>query len=135
MKIRQLLAGLTAAGLGAVASLTVATPSQAASTCTVSYTIQDFTTPVGPKADVFGKITNTGTTTSANWFVIFGWPSGVTTTYWNLTRSTFSGNVYYASSWNKQIQPGDTLDYGFEITKPSTEVSSTPTIATCGIVY
>jgi len=135
---RRLLAGIVAAILGAVGSLAVATPSRADTTCSVSYTVSpDFTTTTGlVKADIQGTITNTGPATSANWLVLFAWPQGVTNVlYWNLARSSFSGNLYFAASWNKTIPAGSSTGFGFVITKSGTGVSSQPTVASCSIVY
>jgi xyloglucan-specific exo-beta-1,4-glucanase len=66
------------------------------------------------------KITNTGTATISGWNV--SWNYMDATRVSNLWSATVTGsNPYTATNfdWNKNIQPGQTVEFGFQGTKPT----------------
>ncbi|MFD4142495.1 glycosyl hydrolase family 18 protein [Streptomyces sp. NPDC058572] len=105
-------AGLTALLLPLAAMVGLATPAQAATSATATYTkVQDWGTGFEGK----WTVKNTGTTSIASWTVEWDFPSGTSvTSAWD-ADVTSSGTHWTAKnkSWNGTLAPGASVSFGF----------------------
>ncbi|MFF3689095.1 glycosyl hydrolase family 18 protein [Streptomyces sp. NPDC002187] len=105
-------AGLTALLLPLAAMVGLATPAQAATSATATYTkVQDWGTGFEGK----WTVKNTGTTSIASWIVEWDFPSGTSvTSAWD-ADVTSSGTHWTAKnkSWNGTLAPGASVSFGF----------------------
>lgn len=105
-------AGLTALLLPLAAMVGLATPAQAATSATATYTkVQDWGTGFEGK----WTVKNTGTTSIASWTVEWDFPSGTSvTSAWD-ADVTSAGTHWTAKnkSWNGTLAPGASVSFGF----------------------
>ncbi len=105
-------AGLTALTLPLAAMVGLATPAEAATSVTATYTkTQDWGTGFGAS----WTIKNTGTTTISAWNLEWDYPSGTkVTSAWDATV-TNSGDHWTAKnvSWNGTLAPGASVSFGY----------------------
>ncbi|MFG2760403.1 glycosyl hydrolase family 18 protein [Streptomyces wuyuanensis] len=105
-------AGLTALLLPLAAMVGLATPAQAATSATATYTkVQDW----GSGFEGKWTVKNTGTTSISSWTVEWDFPSGTSvTSAWD-ADVTSSGTHWTAKnkSWNGTLAPGATVSFGF----------------------
>ncbi|WP_432074503.1 glycosyl hydrolase family 18 protein [Streptomyces wuyuanensis] len=105
-------AGLTALLLPLAAMVGLATPAQAATSATATYTkVQDW----GSGFEGKWTVKNTGTTSISSWTVEWDFPSGTSvTSAWD-ADVTGSGTHWTAKnkSWNGTLAPGATVSFGF----------------------
>ncbi|RNL72790.1 glycoside hydrolase family 18 chitinase [Streptomyces sp. I6] len=105
-------AGLTALLLPLAAMVGLATPAQAATAATATYTkVQDWGTGFEGK----WTVKNTGTTSISSWTVEWDFPSGTSvTSAWD-ADVTSSGTHWTAGnkSWNGTLAPGASVTFGF----------------------
>ncbi|MFZ4297325.1 glycosyl hydrolase family 18 protein [Streptomyces cinereoruber] len=105
-------AGLTALVLPLAAMVGLATPAEAATSATATYTkTQDWGSGFGAN----WTIKNTGTTTLTSWTVEWDYPAGTSvTSAWDATV-TNSANHWTAKNlgWNGTLAPGASLSFGF----------------------
>jgi hypothetical protein len=120
LAVRRLILGLLAAIIGAVGSLAVAAPSQAAVPCELSMNTAYLGNPTAPLYNIEASIKNTSAVTSTDWWVYFAFAPDVTTRlYWSVKPdpSGYDG-LYYAVSYNKAIAPGQSAYFGFLVNTP-----------------
>jgi cellulase/cellobiase CelA1 len=75
------------------------------------------------------RITNRGTTAINGWNVAWNYSDGSrVTSSWN--ANVTGSNPYTASNlgWNGSIQPGQTVEFGFQGTKGGSSNAPTPTV-------
>ncbi|WP_411077166.1 glycosyl hydrolase family 18 protein [Streptomyces sp. cmx-10-25] len=105
-------AGLTALVLPLAAMVGLATPAEAATSATATYTkTQDWGSGFGAN----WTIKNTGTTTLTSWTVEWDYPTGTSvTSAWDATV-TSSGTHWTAKNvgWNGTLAPGASLSFGY----------------------
>ncbi|MFF1508916.1 glycosyl hydrolase family 18 protein [Streptomyces sp. NPDC058326] len=105
-------AGLTALILPLAAMVGLATPAEAATSATATYTkTQDWGTGFGAN----WTIKNTGTTTISAWTVEWDYPAGTSvTSAWDATV-TSSGTHWTAKNvgWNGTLAPGASVSFGY----------------------
>ncbi|MFC7790798.1 glycosyl hydrolase family 18 protein [Streptomyces cinereoruber] len=105
-------AGLTALVLPLAAMVGLATPAEAATSATATYTkTQDWGSGFGAN----WTIKNTGTTTLTSWTVEWDYPAGTSvTSAWDATV-TNSANHWTAKNvgWNGTLAPGASISFGF----------------------
>ncbi|WP_375165065.1 glycosyl hydrolase family 18 protein [Streptomyces sp.] len=105
-------AGLTALVLPLAAMVGLATPAEAATSATATYTkTQDWGSGFGAS----WTIKNTGTTTLTSWTVEWDYPTGTSvTSAWDATV-TNSGNHWTAKNvgWNGTLAPGASISFGY----------------------
>ncbi|MFD5097622.1 glycoside hydrolase family 18 chitinase [Streptomyces albidochromogenes] len=105
-------AGLTALVVPLAAMVGLASPAQAATSATASYTkVSDWGTGFEGK----WTVKNTGTTTLSTWTVEWDFPAGTAvTSAWD-ADVTNSGNHWTAKnkSWGGNLAPGATVSFGF----------------------
>ncbi|GGS65207.1 chitinase [Streptomyces tanashiensis] len=105
-------AGLTALILPLAAMVGLASPAEAATSATATYTkTQDWGTGFGAN----WTIKNTGTTTISSWTVEWDYPSGTAvTSAWDATV-TSSGTHWTAKNvgWNGTLAPGASVSFGY----------------------
>ncbi|WP_411072016.1 glycosyl hydrolase family 18 protein [Streptomyces sp. cmx-4-25] len=105
-------AGLTALILPLAAMVGLATPAEAATSATATYTkTQDWGSGFGAN----WTIKNTGTTTLTSWTVEWDYPTGTSvTSAWDATV-TSSGTHWTAKNvgWNGTLAPGASLSFGY----------------------
>ncbi|MFG2329030.1 glycosyl hydrolase family 18 protein [Streptomyces sp. NPDC048604] len=105
-------AGLTALILPLAAMVGLASPAEAATSATATYTkVQDW----GSGFEGKWTVKNTGTTTLSSWTVEWDYPSGTSvTSAWDATV-TSSGNHWTAKNvgWNGTLAPGASISFGF----------------------
>ncbi|WP_418959164.1 glycosyl hydrolase family 18 protein [Streptomyces tritici] len=105
-------AGLTALILPLAAMVGLATPAEAATSATATYTkVQDW----GSGFEGKWTVKNTGTTTLSSWTVEWDFPSGTAvTSAWDATV-TGSGTHWTAKNvgWNGTLAPGASVSFGF----------------------
>ncbi|WP_234363746.1 glycosyl hydrolase family 18 protein [Streptomyces sp. WAC04657] len=105
-------AGLTALVLPLAAMVGLATPAEAATSATATYTkTQDWGSGFGAN----WTIKNTGTTTLTSWTVEWDYPAGTkVTSAWDATV-TNSANHWTAKNlgWNGTLAPGASISFGF----------------------
>lgn len=132
--MRRLIAGLLAAIVGGIGSLTIATASRADMPCALSYATNFWGNPAAPQYYVTATINNTAPMTSTGWVVFVSFPTGTTTLlYWNLRSMSAIGDGFYsAADWNNAILPGQSANFGFLVATPP-GVVGTPTSFTCSI--
>jgi hypothetical protein len=136
---RRVIAGLMAAVLGGVGSLAIATPSQAAAPCTLSFTATSMTfdergNPRGPWW-VNGTITNTGSVTSSLWIVYVPFPNRLNLIAWDLQAApNFEEGWYTSTDANKAIPPGQSVTFRFVVAMTSPEISGMPSQYFCSIL-
>ena len=136
---RRLTAWLVAALLGVGGALTGVTPASAASTCNVTFRVNYWPTIDGqPRWQVDTTITNTGTAPALTWLTLLYFPysSGATVPqYWNTTKRDRSGRIWGPVEWNRGIQPGGGVTFGFEVRTPTADISPLPTSWKCSVTY
>ena len=105
-------AGLTALILPLAAMVGLATPAEAATSATATYTkVSDWGTGFEGK----WTVKNTGTTTLSSWTVEWDYPTGTAvTSAWDATV-TSSGTHWTAKNvgWNGTLAPGTSISFGF----------------------
>ncbi|MFD3531294.1 glycosyl hydrolase family 18 protein [Streptomyces sp. NPDC058664] len=105
-------AGLTALILPLAAMVGLATPAEAATSATATYTkVSDWGTGFEGK----WTVKNTGTTTLSSWTVEWDYPAGTTvTSAWDATV-TGSGTHWTGKNvgWNGTLAPGASISFGF----------------------
>ena len=105
-------AGLTALILPLAAMVGLATPAEAATSATATYTkTQDWGTGFGAN----WTIKNTGTTSISSWTVEWDYPAGTSvTSAWDATV-TSSGTHWTAKNvgWNGTLAPGASVSFGY----------------------
>ncbi|MGW9437402.1 glycosyl hydrolase family 18 protein [Streptomyces sp. NPDC055607] len=105
-------AGLTALVLPLAAMVGLATPAEAATSATATYTkTQDWGTGFGGN----WTVKNTGTTTLTSWTVEWDYPTGTAvTSAWDATV-TSSGTHWTAKNvgWNGTLAPGASVSFGY----------------------
>ncbi|GAA3077044.1 glycoside hydrolase family 18 chitinase [Streptomyces roseofulvus] len=105
-------AGLTALALPLAAMVGLASPAEAATSVTATYTkTQDWGTGFGAN----WTIKNTGTTTISSWNLEWDYPSGTrVTSAWDATV-TNSGDHWTAKNvgWNGTLAPGASVSFGY----------------------
>ncbi|WP_405857622.1 glycosyl hydrolase family 18 protein [Streptomyces sp. NBC_00090] len=105
-------AGLTALILPLAAMVGLASPAEAATSATATYTkTQDWGTGFGAN----WTIKNTGTTTISSWTVEWDYPTGTAvTSAWDATV-TSSGTHWTAKNvgWNGTLAPGASISFGY----------------------
>ncbi|WP_442809555.1 glycosyl hydrolase family 18 protein [Streptomyces sp. SR27] len=105
-------AGLTALILPLAAMVGLATPAEAATSATATYTkTQDWGTGFGAS----WTVKNTGTTTISSWTVEWDYPAGTSvTSAWDATV-TGSGTHWTAKNvgWNGSLAPGASVSFGY----------------------
>ncbi|MFD3566725.1 glycosyl hydrolase family 18 protein [Streptomyces sp. NPDC058667] len=105
-------AGLTALILPLAAMVGLATPAEAATSATATYTkTQDWGTGFGAN----WTVKNTGTTTINSWTVEWDYPAGTSvTSAWDATV-TSSGTHWTAKNvgWNGTLAPGASVSFGY----------------------
>ncbi|MFI6418679.1 glycosyl hydrolase family 18 protein [Streptomyces sp. NPDC050842] len=110
-------AGLTALILPLAAMVGLATPAEAATSATATYTkTQDWGTGFGAN----WTVKNTGTTTISSWTVEWDYPAGTAvTSAWDATV-TSSGNHWTAKNvgWNGTLAPGASVSFGYNGSGP-----------------
>ncbi|MFC9398331.1 glycosyl hydrolase family 18 protein [Streptomyces sp. NPDC057027] len=109
---KRTAAGLTALILPLAALVGLASPAEAATSATATYTkTQDWGTGFGAN----WTIKNTGTTTISSWTVEWDYPSGTSvTSAWDATV-TSSGTHWTAKNvgWNGTLAPGASVSFGY----------------------
>lgn len=109
---RRAAAGLTALILPLAAMVGLATPAEAATSATATYTkVSDWGTGFEGK----WTVKNTGTTTITSWAVEWDYPAGTAvTSAWDATV-TSSGNHWTGKNvgWNGTLAPGASISFGF----------------------
>ncbi|MFJ5938768.1 glycosyl hydrolase family 18 protein [Streptomyces sp. NPDC093071] len=110
-------AGLTALVLPLAAMVGLATPAEAATSATATYTkTQDWGSGFGGS----WTVKNTGTTTLTSWTVEWDYPAGTAvTSAWDATV-TNSANHWTAKNvgWNGTLAPGASVSFGYNGTGP-----------------
>ncbi|MFC9703910.1 glycosyl hydrolase family 18 protein [Streptomyces sp. NPDC056943] len=110
-------AGLTALILPLAAMVGLATPAEAATSATATYTkSSDWGTGFGAN----WTVKNTGTTTISSWTVEWDYPAGTAvTSAWDATV-TSSGNHWTAKNvgWNGTLAPGASVSFGYNGSGP-----------------
>ncbi|MFE5834019.1 MULTISPECIES: glycosyl hydrolase family 18 protein [unclassified Streptomyces] len=110
-------AGLTALVLPLAAMVGLATPAEAATSATATYTkTQDWGSGFGGN----WTVKNTGTTTLTSWTVEWDYPAGTAvTSAWDATV-TSSGTHWTAKNvgWNGTLAPGASVSFGYNGTGP-----------------
>ncbi|WP_442817278.1 glycosyl hydrolase family 18 protein [Streptomyces sp. NBC_01216] len=105
-------AGLTALILPLAAMVGLATPAEAATSATATYTkVSDW----GSGFEGKWTVKNTGTTTLSSWAVEWDYPSGTSvTSAWDATV-TSSGTHWTGKNvgWNGSLAPGASISFGF----------------------
>ncbi|MFE7410729.1 glycosyl hydrolase family 18 protein [Streptomyces laurentii] len=105
-------AGLTALALPLAALVGLASPAEAATSASATYTkTQDWGTGFGAS----WTVKNTGTTAISSWTVEWDYPAGTAvTSAWDATV-TSSGNHWTAKNlgWNGSLAPGASISFGY----------------------
>jgi hypothetical protein len=116
--LRRLSLWLLVPVLGTAGTLVVATPSQAATTCTADYLVVSTwnatpTTPAGWQGQF--TVTNTSATTTTTWRTGFHFVNGAyITEYWNANAvSIFLKRYYRNAVFNGTLAPGQSTTWGF----------------------
>ena len=116
--LRRLSLWLLVPVLGTAGALVVATPSQAATTCTADYLVVSHwnatpTTAAGWQGQF--TVTNTGTTATTTWRTGFHLINGASITgYWNAKAVSIFLRTYYSNAvFNGTLAPGQSTTWGF----------------------
>jgi endoglucanase len=133
LAVRHFIFGLLATIIGAVGSLAIAAPSQAAEPCEVTYYTSYLGQPEAPLYQVSASIKNTRAVTSTDWsvYILFA-PEVATHLYWNVQPDPvyqYDG-LYAGVAYNKAIAPGQSASFGFLVKTPP-GVTSAPTVFSC----
>jgi hypothetical protein len=135
--LRRLVPLLAAVLVAVAGSLVVATPSQAATSCQVSYFPVFFKDRNGVVLLPFQAsvdVTNTGDQPTTGWKVRLVYtPDGYTVNQvWGARQLTDEPRLTFGStSWNAAINPGGKANFGFIATRSSLSLSGVPASFTC----
>ncbi|MFI2737872.1 glycosyl hydrolase family 18 protein [Streptomyces sp. NPDC018711] len=127
---KRTAAGLTALILPLAALVGLASPAEAATSATATYTkTQDWGTGFGAN----WTIKNTGTTTISSWTVEWDYPAGTSvTSAWDATV-TSSGTHWTAKNvgWNGTLAPGASVSFGYNGAGPGAPTGCKVNGASC----
>ncbi|MFH8841272.1 glycosyl hydrolase family 18 protein [Streptomyces sp. NPDC017868] len=127
---KRTAAGLTALILPLAALVGLASPAEAATSATATYTkTQDWGTGFGAN----WTIKNTGTTTISSWTVEWDYPAGTSvTSAWDATV-TGSGTHWTAKNvgWNGTLAPGASVSFGYNGAGPGAPTGCKVNGASC----
>jgi len=135
--VRRLIAGLAAAIVGAVGSLALVTPSQAAIPCELTYEANFWSDPwqPGPQFEVSASIKNTGPVTSTNWVVYISLPPGTSNNFWWGVQPMpeYGDGWFSATSYDRALPPGASAQFAFYGTTTPENVGGTVSMFVCSI--